>query len=205
VSSVGHIYGLLDPRTGELRYVGRTRQALQRRLLHHLQSKDQTHRTAWIQSLVRDGVRPEIILIEEVPVLESPAAERRWIANYRSAGARLVNCTDGGEGCLLGNRTTFRPGRIVPKTVREKISRTTRGRPPNHVLTDASRAKMSAVKIGKKRGPTPDHVRRKQRESQLGQKRGPLSDDHRQLLSRIRSGKPWSAARRRAEDARRQV
>jgi hypothetical protein len=93
----GWIYVLKDPRTKEIRYVGKTVQRLSDRLRGHLRVTAD-HRGAWVGSLLRIGTRPIIEAVDEVPVDQLGTAERTWIATLREAGVRLTNVGDGGEG-----------------------------------------------------------------------------------------------------------
>lgn len=95
------IYGLVDPRTGYLRYVGKSMSGRNRLSMHlspsHLRKRN--HRTNWIKSLLAVDLRPmwvEIHVFDDPEILET--AERFWIGYFRSIGFDLVNETDGGEG-----------------------------------------------------------------------------------------------------------
>jgi len=93
-----YIYGLREPDTMMIRYIGKTTDP-HRRWLNHLCEKSKTHRRNWILSLKRRGLEPEIVVIEEVtgawPWQES---ERFWIAFALKNGWPLVNMTSGGDG-----------------------------------------------------------------------------------------------------------
>jgi len=94
------IYGLLDPRTQELRYVGQTRTSLTIRLSNHLSQARRSRknwREKWIGALLDQGLSPQIVLLEEVAREDLDQAERSWIALLREQGARLVNATAGGD------------------------------------------------------------------------------------------------------------
>lgn len=93
------IYVLRDPRTKEIRYVGKTIQGLKKRLAAHLvrSKKKRTHRDCWIASLLAVGFVPEIEAIATASH-DWPEEERRWIAHFRSIGCVLTNQSDGGEG-----------------------------------------------------------------------------------------------------------
>lgn len=99
---VVYIYGLREPDTQLIRYIGKTNDP-HRRWLNHLCEKSKTHRANWIRSLERRGLRPEIVVIEEVhgawPWQES---EKFWIAYAKSNGWPLVNMTAGGDGVVGG-------------------------------------------------------------------------------------------------------
>lgn len=94
------IYGLIDPRTNQLRYVGKTIQPLTNRLRLHLndaQKIRRRHVCAWIRSLQRDGVEPEIFEIDRAGE-DWAEQEQFWIAYFRYIGCNLTNQTIGGEG-----------------------------------------------------------------------------------------------------------
>lgn len=62
------IYRLIDSRNGEVRYVGKTVEKLNRRLIYHKKDKRKgSHRTHWIQFFVTQGLEPIIELVETVP------------------------------------------------------------------------------------------------------------------------------------------
>lgn len=92
------IYGLVDPLTDEIRYIGKTVRPKER-LQNHMNEKSNCHRSHWLQSLKAQGLRPSMVLIEEVcgawPWQES---ERHWIAYGRRHGWPLTNNTSGGDG-----------------------------------------------------------------------------------------------------------
>lgn len=96
--SAVYIYGLYEPDTGALRYIGKSIRPFER-LRNHINDKSRCHRTNWIRSLVARGLEPDIAIIEEIrgewPWQES---ERHWIAYAKKHGANLVNETSGGDG-----------------------------------------------------------------------------------------------------------
>ena len=57
------IYALTDPRDDMIRYVGYTSRNISMRLKEHVSDKSPCHRTHWIQGLIRDGVRPTIMVL----------------------------------------------------------------------------------------------------------------------------------------------
>jgi hypothetical protein len=99
-TTVVSIYGLVDPRTNQLRYVGKTKKSLHKRLKNHVQDARygfKRHVCNWVGELLRLGLRPEIFVIEEVAG-DWAEAERFWIAYFRSIGAHLTNIAKGGQG-----------------------------------------------------------------------------------------------------------
>jgi group I intron endonuclease len=104
----------------ETRYVGQTTHSLNCRLGGHISRARRTGRKTpficWIRSILNTGLQPRIELIEEV--LEMCADEREifWIKEYRKAGLRLLNYTDGGNMCgMRGKRHTEEARMIMSK------------------------------------------------------------------------------------------
>src|SRR5258708_6389227 len=95
------IYGLRDPHTGEIRYVGKANDP-QRRLTYHLcdsQLAPKTHRNHWLRSLKSLGLKPSLVILETLaPCDDWKAAEQRWIASFLRDGVKLTNGTAGGDG-----------------------------------------------------------------------------------------------------------
>ena len=94
------IYGLKDPNTGEIRYIGRSCSGLKRPREHscpkNLQSK-KTHCVSWIKSL--EGKKPIIEVLEYGKDSEHlDILEKSWIKKGRELGWRLTNHTEGGGG-----------------------------------------------------------------------------------------------------------
>lgn len=126
MKSLTWIYGLVDPRDDQVRYIGMTTKALEVRLSGHLNESHYRpklcyHKSHWIRQLQALGLSPGIQLLEEVPAgADWRVVESRWIAHGRSQGWPLTNMTDGGEGA---------PGRVLSEEIKRKISIASRGRP----------------------------------------------------------------------------
>lgn len=111
------IYGLADPNSKQLRYIGKTVLKIETRLLQHLfnsrrSTKHRLHR--WIRSLEKQNLEPEIFLIEEHVVWTE--AEPFWIAYFKSLGCRLLNICSGGQGIQM----TPEIAKKISKTRKEK-------------------------------------------------------------------------------------
>jgi hypothetical protein len=95
-----YIYGLHDPRTGELRYIGKSDRPRER-LQNQMNERADTHRCHWLNELRSLGLRPEQVIIDAVPAdTDWQVVERSYIAAAREAGYRLTNGTAGGDGVV---------------------------------------------------------------------------------------------------------
>jgi hypothetical protein len=174
------IYCLIDPRSGEIRYVGKADEP-QRRLRRHLRDKRDCHRTAWIRSLAVAGVQPAVVPLEHVAKSDWQTAERRWIQFMRANGADLVNGTDGGDG-----------GRMRPEA-RAKQAARMRGRATNPAgwkHTPEARSKLSESHKGKAMLP---QTRAAIRAAIFGKK---WTTEQRARLSKVVTGRSMSAETR---------
>lgn len=96
------VYTLSDPRTGTIRYVGRTVQTLQQRLANHIGEarKGKLHpRAVWIRSVLDSGFLPTIAVVDSVPNENARNAEREWTKRLLDQGCDLVNSNLAGGGC----------------------------------------------------------------------------------------------------------
>ena len=98
---LARIYGLAEPATGEIRYVGKSILAMTKRVSGHVQTAraggSKTPSVEWMRRLLASGLRPRVIVLEVVDG-RWQEAERRWISSLRACGARLLNVHPGGNG-----------------------------------------------------------------------------------------------------------
>jgi group I intron endonuclease len=95
------IYTLKDPFTQEVRYVGKTKNDLIKRLYEHCTERNlikNSHKNNWIKKLKKQDTRPIIELIELTENWKE--REAYWIKYFRDKGINLTNETDGGDGCI---------------------------------------------------------------------------------------------------------
>lgn len=148
-------YILEHPKTGDVRYVGKTIQSLKRRLYSHLRCRYKSHKSSWIKSLKAKELEPKITLIEEIPYTEDwKWLECYWISQFKAWGFNLTNMTDGGDGNnnqifskeSIEKRNKKLRGRKRPQWVRNKISETKTGVPKPQEVKN----KISQTLTGKK-------------------------------------------------------
>lgn len=105
-----YIYVLIDPRTDEVRYVGKTIQKLNERLKCHCNEKEKSHKNNWIAELKKHKLKPIIKTIETCNDEDWPEREKYWIGFYKDSGCKMTNSHVGGMG-----------GHIVNDDVRNKL------------------------------------------------------------------------------------
>ena len=124
-----YIYGLFDPTTGDLRYIGKSDRPRER-FANQLNERSNTYRCNWIRSLLESGRRPVQRIIDHVAIGDEwQSVERAYIRGARDAGCRLVNGTDGGDG--VSGLTVANPvwlGRKHSEESKLRIGAASRGR-----------------------------------------------------------------------------
>jgi len=100
------IYTLADPRTGEVRYVGKTIDTYYRLARHISDAKRSTrrHKDAWLKGIVNIGLSPVLEVLDECTDEDWKLVEQYWISQFKSWGFKLLNETLGGEGVVLVGR-----------------------------------------------------------------------------------------------------
>lgn len=94
---MNYIYILKHPITKEIRYVGKTNDPVTRRYNHiKLINSTKTYSKSWIKSLLEQGLKPELEVIEECTT-NWAEREQYWIKYYLSQEVKLTNHSLGGE------------------------------------------------------------------------------------------------------------
>lgn len=135
------IYGLVDPDTFEIRYIGKSTCGIARAKMHgqpaQLRKNINPHKCNWIRRLKRDGKDYGIIILHVASTKEQLInIEIDFISFCKNLGYNLLNQTDGGEGTN---------GRVVSAQTRKKISDAKRGA----LITQEHRAKLSFAHGGR--------------------------------------------------------
>lgn len=164
------IYVLNDPRTNQIRYVGKADDPLERWKAHCKPDKKNPHKTRWVLELLRLGLLPELEILEEVPKNQWQEIEREYIRVFRMIGIPLTNVSEGGEGVTMtpevrekigrANKKHTYPsgknhpnfGKHWPKEARQNMSLAHKGRPgpmEGKKHTEVSKEKMRLSQTGK--------------------------------------------------------
>jgi hypothetical protein len=191
------VYGLCDPRTCEIKYVGWSFD-LERRTRDHIKNakKDRSHKASWIKQLLACGQTPYFVVLE-TGTGDWAECERFWISFLRRIGTRLTNLTDGGDG-MPGYRWTEEQkqklrNRVFSKERNRRISEAKTGKPLSQSHKESISRKMKGRPISL------DH-RSKLISSHMGK---PLTEEHRKKISQATKGKSVSSETRELMSAQR--
>lgn len=163
------IYGLSDPRTGAIHYIGKSKSALRRPRKHqtHLLWQDPTPKGDWVRSLHLEGLKYDIKILEEFDGPELlDVSEQFWVAQGRGLGWPLVNVTKGGKGWLGGRHgvhtraliSAAHSGRKQTPEQRRKSGEGVRRHHREHPRSAETREKLSRALTG--RAPLAAHLKR---------------------------------------------
>lgn len=166
------IYGLAEP-AGRVAYIGRT-VALHKRLLRHLGAYDASpKKNAWIASLLKDGKRPDVAILEVVKTDVWREAERRWVSVF-GGQAKLLNATDGGDDWCV------EVGMTLSEEHKRRIGEANRGRKHSPEFGQQISERLRGRTL------TAEHRRRVSE----GLKGHPVSAETRERLRKARAKRP---------------
>ena len=159
------IYILTDE-NNQPRYVGKSDNP-NRRLKDHIyeakRSDSKSHRVNWINSMLTKNLKPNVVIIDEVPNEEWEFWENFWIEQFKQRNFDLTNGSIGGFGftkghfvsketkekhrlAALGNKNKL--GKKCSKESIEKMSKSHLGK----TLSEETKAKMSKSRMGLGKG-----------------------------------------------------
>lgn len=108
---MNYIYTLTDPKTNDIRYIGKTNN-LNRRYKRHICRytliNENTLKSKWILSLLEDGSSPLMDVIDDGNDEDIDDLEVFWISQFKYWGFDLTNMTDGGDGFKGDNKSQIR-------------------------------------------------------------------------------------------------
>jgi len=99
---VVYIYALVDPRDGQIKYIGQTINP-DFRLNSHKKHKATfnsggSYKSHWVRELYRLGLTPRMELLKEVSKEQADEIEKETIKAYQEAGHKLVNIVGNKQG-----------------------------------------------------------------------------------------------------------
>ncbi len=147
------IYSLSDPRTNEVRYIGKAND-LNQRFKHHVSHREKTYKGNWICGLKNSGLLPLIEVVDMVPESEWHFWEQYYISQFKSWGFNLTNACDGG----IGNN-----GWVATDETKLKMRNAQLGK----THTDEAKEKQRLAKLG---GKLTEETKEKLRKANLGKK-----------------------------------
>ena len=138
LTNISYIYYLRDPRTNEVRYVGKSVTPTKRLHDHSsVRKKMKTHKEKWVLKLEGLGLKPIMDIVRVVPLNKASEFEIKEIAKFK----HLTNGTVGGEGGV-----TWPVGKKRPSWVGEKISKLRKEKG----LTFTKRARLRSAEVNRR-------------------------------------------------------
>jgi hypothetical protein len=187
------IYWLYDTRTGIPFYCGKTVIKLEYRLNNHFSNSLRYPTRPVSARLFEYGEgNVRIDLIETVPIGEDWAArERHWIAELRRINPSCANVSNGGDGA---------PGHVKSQATKELMRDKMLGRTfaPETLAKMSARMRGTQIRKGKKLSPEQSA---KMSAARMGKKRGPQSAEHRAAIGASQIGKIVTEETRAAQRA----
>lgn len=167
------IYGLIDPNTDELRYIGQSSIGIRRAQKHcwayylkpEAKNGQHSHKQRWILKLFSELKKPNIIILETLNSKEDlNESEIFWISYYKGLGSRLTNTALGGK---LSIPPAPRPkGYKHSEETCELISKTLKAN--SRPRTEEQKQYLRTLRLGKKCGPCPEDRKEKIRIANTG-------------------------------------
>ena len=134
-----NIYALIDPRTNEVRYVGKSDNPKRRLYEHCKRTNDSTHKSCWIKGLTSKKLKPIIEVVDIVPYNEWQFWEQYWVSQMKTWGFNLTNLTNGGEKQKITSEVTKQKLRLInlgkkhSEKTKKKMSDNKKGKQPPYM------------------------------------------------------------------------
>ena len=107
-----YIYALKCPLDNKVKYIGKANDTIGRYRKHislGFTGKGDNHlKNEWIFSLLENGLKPILEILEEVNINEWKTKEKFYIKQYKEMGYELYNVCGGGNGASFGNSGSFK-------------------------------------------------------------------------------------------------
>lgn len=160
---IAFIYSLIDPITNEIKYIGKADKPFKRYKSHIRIKNTKKRKDAWIKSLLDQGLKPKVEIIDEIPETEWKFWEKYWISQFLTWGFNLYNLTEGGEGVKKGtapwnkgltkenNESLFqRSLKQIGQNLSEETKQKIREKRKLQIITPETKLKKSINAKGKK-------------------------------------------------------
>lgn len=175
------VYGLCDPQTHTIRYVGKTVYSIDARFDCHigdaLSFKCDFPSSRWIRKLAKDDVIPYVIELEKCETEnEAFDLENEWI--LRLGKNNLLNCTYGGEGSSGYTHTEETKKKLRGRIASIETRRKQRIAKLGTILSDEHKRKISLSLRGKKKPSRTIEHRQRLSMSMVGKKSGMAGKCH---------------------------
>lgn len=185
------VYALLEPAECKsyMRYIGITCKTTRRRLQQHINKSkiNDNYRCRWIRKLQSQGYVPQIMsLYSNLTKTEAEEIEIELIEYFTYLGAKLVNTTAGGGGCL-GYKHSAKTKKLISKL---KSGKHIGPKNPNYGNRNSIevRKKMALHRAKKLSAKDVTEIRRKLK---LGKKHKEIARQYgvsRTIVTRIKTG-----------------
>lgn len=208
-SSTTFIYGLCDPTTGQIRYVGKADDPNRRCGFHISSARNpksssyKTYTARWIRDLDSKGMKPYYVVLEWVPVSEWEHWEKWWIDFFFGIGCRLVNTGEAG----LGAARNWNKGKPKTADQRKKMSEARKGKsygPRGPFSPEAREAiRQGLLRAGVKPPPLAYENARKSVAGKPAWNRGKkMSEETCRKLSAMRMGNTFTLGYKQTEETK---
>jgi hypothetical protein len=96
---INYIYTLTDPRDNKIKYIGKTKNDINKRLIRHInESNSNSKKDNWIKLLKKYDLIPTVELLDIGDSKNINSLEIYWISQFIAWGFDLKNTTNGGDG-----------------------------------------------------------------------------------------------------------
>lgn len=121
-----YIYTLNCPKTGVVKYVGKAMN-MSNRLSGHIfdSNRKKTPVSLWIKSLISEGLKPKMILLDTCDLSNWEQVEVKWIRHFKDAGFDILNVAKGGNEPFCPTEVRAKNGRENAQKIHSSIERKT--------------------------------------------------------------------------------
>jgi len=150
------VYGLVDPMTEEIRYIGQSKEPV-RRCQKHCSNPHSEGLLSWIEELQTQDQKPEVVVLEgPLNRKEAYRSEAAWIAKARDSEWPLLNIAPAPANVHTPPESSVKLPRRGGLPI-EEVSNLT-GYHPEHVRRLVREGRLEAYRIGRMWFVNPDSL-----------------------------------------------